>query len=222
MTSTRPGDELADPDRAQTILDWTRINSRLLTGAAVVIALAAGGYWFYGRSRQIQAAKAEQALLSAKQSMGAGNLPLAQSDLQSVRSRYGSTTAGVEAALLLAQIAYDQGKPQDGVNMLKETMGHRAAAPMESTIRSLIGDGYAQMGKLREAGKEYESAASATDLPNERVAQRAKAARAYAAGGDTASGRRIWSELVDDPKAQMISSEARVRLGELSAQVAKK
>src|ERR1041384_987674 len=90
-TSTTPSADLSAADRTQTILDWTRLNARALTIAAGVVVVAAAGYWFYIRSRQIQTGNAERALLSAKQSMGAGNLPLAQTDLQRVTSRYGST-----------------------------------------------------------------------------------------------------------------------------------
>jgi hypothetical protein len=99
MTSTRPDTvaQSAAVDRAQTFVDWTRINAKLLTTGAVVVAVAAAGYWFYLRSTQIQATNAERALLTAKQSMTAGNLPLAQKDLQNVYAKYASTSAGVQA-----------------------------------------------------------------------------------------------------------------------------
>ena len=64
------------------------------------VTVAAAAFWFYQRSQEIQAANAQKALLNAKQSLSAGNLQLAQTDLQSVYSRYGSTEAGVEAAML--------------------------------------------------------------------------------------------------------------------------
>jgi predicted negative regulator of RcsB-dependent stress response len=229
MTSTRAdraatarteGQSLGD--RAQTLLDWTKLNSRIVTTAAVVVFLAAVGYWFYVRSRQIQTVNAERALLSAKQSMGAGNLPLAQTDLQKVVSRYGSTPAGVEASLLLAQVDYDQGKAQDGIDALKKASGSSAAGGMEPTLRSMIGDGYLQLAKPGDAAREYEAAAGVSRLDNERLLYRAKAARAYTAAGDTSKARHLWEELRDDPKAASVASEARVRLGELSARVAKK
>jgi len=87
MTSVRTDPDAAAADRAQTFLDWTRINAKALTAGAIVVIVAAAGYWFYMRSRQIQSANAEKALMQAKQSLGAGNLALAQSDLQSVQDR---------------------------------------------------------------------------------------------------------------------------------------
>jgi predicted negative regulator of RcsB-dependent stress response len=115
-------------NRAQTFIDWTRVNSTALTAGAVIVVVAAAGYWFYQRSRQIQEGNAQRALLTAEQSMSAGNVALAQSDLQKVYARWGSTSAGVEAAMLLAQIDYDTGKFQDGVSLLKKVEGSSAAS----------------------------------------------------------------------------------------------
>jgi predicted negative regulator of RcsB-dependent stress response len=224
MTSTRPDTvaESAEADRAQTFVDWTRVNAKLLTTGAVLVVVAAAGFWFYQRSNEIKAANAEKALMTAKQSMTAGNLPLAQTDLQKVYSQYGSTSAGVEAAMILAQIDFDSGKFQDGISMLQKVSGTSAATGVESTVRSLEGDGYAQMGKLSDAGKQYEAAADATPYETEKAFQLAKAARTYQTSGDTAKARMIWTALLNDPKAVTMTAEARVRLGELTAQVAKR
>ena len=66
---TKPLDaDAGDPtgDRAQTFLDWTRLNSRWLTAGAAIVVVAAAGYWFYTRSREIQARNAETALNNAR------------------------------------------------------------------------------------------------------------------------------------------------------------
>lgn len=223
MTSptTLPADTKTAEDHAQTFLDWTKVNSKALTVGAVVILVAAGGFWFYQRSQEIQAANAQKALLNAKQSLSAGNAQLAQTDLQNVYARYGSTEAGVEAAMLLAQIDYDAGKPQDGITMLDKVAGTRAAASVEGTIRSLEGDGYAQLGKLTDAAKQYDAAAAATSYETEKAFYQSKAARSYQAAGDTAKARQIWSALASNPAGSMVT-EAKVRLGELEAAPVKK
>jgi predicted negative regulator of RcsB-dependent stress response len=226
MTSIRTDPENASTasaaDRAQTFLDWTRINATLLTVGAVIIAVVAAGYWFYLRSQEIQSANAEKALMNAKQSMSAGNSTLAQSDLQKVYSRWGSTSAGVEAAMLLAQMDFDTRKVQDGISLLEKASGSSAASRMEPTIRGLEGDGYMQLGKPVEAAKRYESAADATTAEAERAYLRSKAGRAYQIAGDTAKARQVWVSILSDPTAQSMAAEARVRLGELTAQVAKR
>jgi predicted negative regulator of RcsB-dependent stress response len=228
MTSvrTQPDSTAAErataADRAQTFLDWTRINSKYLTAGAIVVVIAAAGFWFYQRQQQITANNAARALMNAQQSLTAGNMQLAQSDLQTVFSRYGSTSSGVEAAMLLAQISYDGGKAQDGISTLQKVEGSRAASAMQPTILSLEGDGYAQMGKLTDAAKHYESAADATSFQTEKGFYLAKAARTYQAAGDTAKARQIWTTLATDPQEAAMASEARVRLGELTATTAKK
>ena len=40
-------------------MDWLQVNSRVIVGAAIVIAVAAAGYWFYIRSQQIKTINAE-------------------------------------------------------------------------------------------------------------------------------------------------------------------
>ena len=222
MTSTPAEKRESAADRAQTLLDWTRVNSTALLIGAVVVLVAAAVYWFYSRSRQIQSENAAAALLRAKQSVAAGNLPLAQNDLQSVYSRYGSTPAGVEAAMLLAQMDFDAGKYQDGLNVLQKAAGSSGASDVQSTILGLEGDGYAQMNQLAKAAKQYEDAATAAaTMQTEHAFLEAKAARTYAAAGDTARARQLWTSLANDPKTQAVAAEARVRLGELTAQVAK-
>ena len=220
MTSTKT--ESAAADRAQTILDWTRINSKALGTGLVIVVIAASGYFLWLRSKQIQANNAQRALMQAKQSLTAGNAALAQSDLQKVYTRYGSTAAGVEAAVLLAQIDFDGGKAQDGIARLEKVAGSSAASDNLATIKGLEGDGYAQMGKLPEAAKAYQAAADATPFENEKSFNLAKAARAYQAAGDTAKARTIWTGLLNDPKGQSMAAEAKIRLGELSAVPAKR
>lgn len=220
MTATQP--DTTAVDRAQTFIDWTKINAKALSIGAAIVLVAALAYWFYARSKEIQSTNAEKALMQAKQSMTAGNLALAQSDLQKVFSRWESTPAGVEAAMLLAEIDFDAGKYQDGLTKLQKVAGSSAASANQSTIESLEGDGYAQMGKMGEAAKQYQQAADDTPFEIEKAFQKAKAARAYQSAGDAAKARAIWTDLATDPKGQTMAAEARIRLGELDAQAAKK
>ena len=202
------------------LMEWVQVNSRLLGGAAAVVAVVAAGYWFYVRSQQIKTVNADRSLMLAEQSLQSGNTALASSDLQRVVSRYKGTGAGTEAALLLAQTNYNAGKYQDGIKVLEEVSGK--AGGSEAMVLSLIGDGYAQMGKNAEAAKSYEKAAAGSIYQNEKAYYRAKAARSYAAAGSIADARRLWTELSTDTKSQAVAAEARVRLAELDAKRAGK
>jgi tetratricopeptide (TPR) repeat protein len=210
----------SDVDRGAALMDWLQVNSRILGGAAAVVAIAAAGYWFYVRSQQIKIVNAERSLNQAEQSLQSGNTALATSDLQRVISRYSGTPAGTEAAMLLAQTEYNARKYQDGIKAL-ESVAPKAGLS-EASVRSLIGDGYAQLGKNADAAKAYERAAEATEFVNEKAYYRAKAARAYTSAGDLAQARKLWSDLASSDKPSAVSAEARVRLAELDARPAGK
>lgn len=201
-------------------MDWFQVNSKLLGGAAVVIAVFAAGYWFYLRSQQIKTVNAERALNQAEQSLQSGNTALATSDLQRVISRYSGTPAGTQAGMLLAQTDYSAKKYQDGIKAL-ESVAPKAGLS-QAAVRSLIGDGYSEMGRSADAAKSYEQAAQSTEFPNEKTYYRAKAARSYTAAGDLAQAKKLWSELASSDKPTAVAAEARVRLAELEAKPAGK
>ena len=207
--------EATATDRGQAFLEWFQVRSWVLVTGAAIVVVAAAGYWFFQRSRQIRMINADRSLMTAQQSLASGNNALAQSDLQKVIGRYQGTSAGTQAAMLLAQMNYEQGKYQDGINQLQRVVGD--AAGSQSAVLSLIADGYSQMGKAADAAKYYTQAAAGTALENERAYYRAKAARSYATAGNTAEAKKVWSELAKDEKSPSVAAEARVRLAELDA-----
>jgi predicted negative regulator of RcsB-dependent stress response len=208
-------------DEPSTLLEWLETNKRLLTIAAAIIVVGGGGWWVYTQSRLTKETNASKALFIAKQSLNAQNPALAQSDLQKLVSRYGDTGSGAEGAMLLAQLDYDAGKYQEGVAVL-ENATKSAPQPLESALRSLLGDGYASMKNFKAAASEYEKSADLTDYKMDRANQKARAARAYTSAGDTAKSRKIWSDLIESGDNPSIASEAKVRLGELTAKPATK
>ena len=206
----------APAERGQSLMDWLQVNSRLLGIGAAIVAVALAGLWFYNRSRQIRTVNAERSLTLAQQSLASGNTSLAMSDLQKVASRYEGTAAGTEAAMLLARQSFDQGKFQEGIDVLKKTADKSGAS--RANVEGLIGDGYAQLGKGVDAAKAYERAADASGpYETERAYYRAKAARSYAAGGNVEEAKKVWGELAKQEKSPSVAAEAKVRLAELTA-----
>lgn len=201
-----------------TFFDWIQANNRALTigGGVVVIALLGG--WFYMRSGELRRLNAERMLNQAKQSVAAGNAPLAQADLQRVASRYKNTPSGAQAAMILAQMQYDAGQYAEGLQTLNpfRTVG----GDLQASVLSLIGDGQLASGQATEAAETYKEAAAATTLVGEKTVYRSKAARALMAAGKTNEARELWQQLADDPDAQLVHAEAQIRLGELGVQTA--
>ena len=214
-------DAQVDEPRAESFLDWFRINSRIVAIAVTVVAAAAFGFWFYNRSAVLRAENADRKLLAAKQSLSSGNIPLAQSDLKKVADQYPTTSAGAEAGLLLAQVKLQQNDNQGAVTTLKELAAKNESGPYATPVRALLGDAYSQLGKYAEAAAEYERAGLATQAPNERAILLAKIGRAQMAAGNVAKAREAWESLANQSDNAGLAAEARVRLGELLASSAK-
>ena len=213
-TTARPA--IADAD-ADSVLDFFRNNTRLLVIAGVIVLAAAIGFWFFTKSRQIRTENAERFLMSAQQSMAQNNLPLAQTDLERVVTQYGGTPAAVQAALLLAQLHYDQARYQQGIDVLERIVDTRAAEPMRPAVHALIGDGYLELGQPADAASRYQEAADETGYESDRDFYRSQAARALVAAGDTSAATEIWRGLAEDPESP-VAAEAKVRLGELTTE----
>jgi len=184
-----------------------------------MLALAAAVY-MWRRSDAIKQERAEQALLAASRTFSSGNLPLAQSDLERLIGRYGSTNAGSQARMLLAQILFDQSKVDSGLKVL-ENVGAGPGGAFTASVHALRAAGHEQAGKAAQAAAEYERAADASRGAVERDTYRADAARAYATAGDTAKAVAIWQALAADEQSAL-SSEAKLRIGELTAKPAAK
>ena len=202
-----------------SFFDWIQANTRAITIGAAVLAVGAAGFWFYLRSAEIKRSNAERQLNQAKQSLAAGNQALAQSDLQRVASRYKGTPAGAQAAMLLAQVEFGQGKWAEGLRVLDGYTSARAAGPHLAAVWSLSGDGQLGAGKPADAAGAYRKAADATPMGGEKSMYLAKAARTLQAAGNDAEARALWEQIAADPEAP-VRSEAQVRLGELTAKPA--
>ena len=208
--------DIQSGERGRNLMDWLQMNGRVMGIGAAIIVVALAGFWFYSRSRQIRTVNAERSLTLAQQSLASGNTNLALSDLQKVATRYEGTAAGTEAAMLLARQQYDQGKFQDGINVLTKVSDK--AGPSRANVESLIGDGYSQLGKANDAAKAYERAAEAAGpYESEAAYYRAKAARSYASGGNVQEAKRVWGALAEQTKSPSVAAEAKVRLAELNA-----
>lgn len=213
--STRPANPAFQPDRSESAAEWLVLHKqRVLMGIAAIVILFAGA-WFYRRSGQIKAERAESAYFQARQAMASGNTPLALTDLRNVTTRYQGTAGAAQAALTIAQILYDQGKFQEGMAELEKVSRSRPE-DLAASVHVMLGAGHEGLGQFDRAAAEYRTAAELTRFPNDAAAFKANAARAFMAGGKPDSAKVIWTALAADPEGAMVS-EARVRLGELTA-----
>ena len=202
--------------KAESFLDWFHINSRWITIGAIVVAVVAFGVWFVQRKNLNEEISADRQLVVAKQSLQSGNAPLAEADLKKVADKYSDKAAGAEAGLLLAQVKFERGDYAGAVTSLRELSTKVTSGPNAASVRGLMGDALSQLDKPADAAAEYEKAAAATTMPNEKSLWQAKAARAYLAAGKTAEARKLFEILAAQSDNEAVSTEAHVRLGELS------
>ena len=198
-----------------SLTEWFLLHKREVTWAILALAVVAGGFWFYERSQSLRTQRAESAYYQARQSAAAGNLPLAVSDLQKVATRYEGTRAGAQAAMSLAQALYDQKKFKEGIGALKKAEA-KAPDDFKPSIHALEAAGYEEVRDFVSAAEQYKLAANATKFPMDKAQYQAAAARDYMAAGKTEEAKAIWTDLAKDETGPM-ASEARVRLGEVSA-----
>ena len=207
----------ASDNRLETISDWFELHSKAVTGGVIAVALVVGGVWFYTRSQNLKAERAERAFYSAQQSMVVGNMPLAESDLRKMITRYDGTPASRQATLTLAQLLYDQGKHQEGVTLLKGAIPKlESSEDFAASGHLMLATGYEQLRRFAEAAAEYQAAAKKARFDQDRQRYESLAANAYMLGGRKEDAKRIWTALGADSKGT-VAGEARVRLGELVA-----
>ena len=193
---------------------WLLYQKQIITGA-IVLAVGAGGLWLWSRSGQIKEEKAGVAFLPAEATFLSGNKFLAQADLEKIATRYKGTTAGAQAAMLTAQVMFEQGKQAEGIAQLEAVVGGAPRA-LRAGIQALIGGGLESSGKPTEAAAAYAKAATLADFPNDRDMHRMEQARNLVTANDAAGATKIYKEISireDSPFA----GEAKVRLGEANA-----
>lgn len=219
---TRTGED-ARPvldEQSENFFDWIQDHTRQITIVGVLAVAAAVGSWLYVKSRQMQAQRAEESLVRAEQSLQAGNLALAQSDLEKVAKRFGSTPAGQQAELLLGETYYRGGQFQKGIDALSKLAGDKGSE-LSAVAESQVAVGYEQLRKFADAASHYEKAAAKARFTADSLQYLAAAARAFSSAGNNAEAARIWGGLAED-ESSPVAAEARVRLGEMKAQPAKR
>ena len=202
----------ADED---SLTEWAILHKREVTWGVIALAVIILGLWYYERSQTLRAQRAETQYFQARQAAATGNVLLAASDLQKVATRYEGTRAGTQAALTAAQLMYEQKKYKEGIAALGKSEA-KAPDDFKASIHVLEAGGYEELKDFVSAAAQYKLAATATRFPADKAQYQAAAARDYMAAGKTAEAKAIWTELAKDDTGPM-ASEAKVRLGEVSA-----
>jgi predicted negative regulator of RcsB-dependent stress response len=203
----------ADPD---SLLYSVQLYRKQIAVTAIVLAAAAGGAYLWQASVARKNTQAEKAFFDAMSLAGQKD-PKAPDELAKVAKRYVGTPGGVQAAMLLAQSKFDAGKYDEGQKALDELTSPGAFA---SGVEALKAAGYEGQQKFDKAAEHYLAAVAKAPLQGEKDFLKGEAARALTAAGKRVEAAKLWAELAEKTDSPM-ASEARIRLGELTAAAAK-
>lgn len=201
-------------DPMENASDWFQRNQKVITmalGAVAVVALLIVGFRYMDRSTNAQAA---EALARAQGAAQTGAPASAIPALEGVVKKYGKTSAGQQAALLLAQVRYEGKQYAEGVKGLEEAKGS-ASDDFTASFEQLIAMGYEAQGKHDVAADHYGKAASAAKFAPDKALHQASQALALMHAGKADEAKALWQQLADaeDPR---FGQEAHVRLGEIA------
>ena len=202
------------------LMDTLRTHSREFTIGAVAVVVLAGGLLLWRQSSLQKDARAEKALSDATIEFQSGNRPLARADLGKLVTRYLDTRAGVEAAMIAAQIDFEDAQWANGLQVLEDAKKSSMISQYAGPVDGLIGGALADQKKFDEAAKRYLAAADESEYQAMKDTYQADAARVLAIAGKKDEARKIWEAIasrLDSP----LAGEAKVRLGELGAVAAK-
>jgi predicted negative regulator of RcsB-dependent stress response len=200
-------------DPIENATDWFTSNRKpILTVLGVIAAVAAlilGYRWWDASKRE----DASVALYQAQVPLGQGNAKDAEPALERVVNRYGGTAAGQQAALVLAQVRYENKKYDAGIKGLEDALGS-TNDDFKAEFEQMIAMGYEAQGKREQAAEHYGKAANAARFDAEKAQYQAAQARQLAAAGKSAEAKAIWEQL-GQREDLPVYQEARVRLGEI-------
>jgi predicted negative regulator of RcsB-dependent stress response len=200
----------------ESLLDTVQLYRKQITVAAIVVAVVVGGAFIWRANTARRETQAEKAFFDAMNLVSQRDTG-APAALAKVAQRYDGTSGGIQAALLYAQAKYDENKFADGRKVLDETAAPKA---FQSGVEALKAAGYEGEQKYDLAAEHYLKAVDKAGLQGEKDFLKGEAARALAAAGKRAEAAKIWTELAAKPDSPM-ASEAKVRVGELTATSAK-
>ncbi len=206
----------ADDLDVDSLMDTLSARRREITIGAIVVAVVAGGLLLWRMSVNQKNDRAERALTDASNALYAGNRPLAMTQLQAIADRYSDTAAGVEGAMLLAELDFEDARQADGMKVLDALRGSGAVGNFKAPIDGLVAGAYADQKKYDDAAKQYQAAADDSDFQSSKDIYQADAARMLMLAGKKDAARKIWQDLASRPDSPSVA-EAKVRLGELDA-----
>ena len=202
-------------DPVAQIQKWIHEKQRALIMGATAVGVIAVVVWFTFAAKERRERFALSELENARISIQSGNLALAASDLTQLVQTYGGTTAGDEAAILLARVRLLENQAGIAAVELRNFLAEEPASQFRAPAYSLLASALEATGNYAEAAEAYEVAAEAAWYDFLKADYLNDAGRVRLLAGDTTAARAAYQRVIDEfPETQGVI-EARVRASEL-------
>jgi predicted negative regulator of RcsB-dependent stress response len=201
-------------DPIENVFTWLQLNAKPVLIGVGGVAIVVAAVLVYRASNESKREKASVALYAAQTPLGQGKFDEARTELQKVVQRYGGTNAGQQAALLLAQVLYEEGKYPDGIAVLERARGS-ASNEFRPSIDALIAAGHESAKNMEKAAEFYGKAADEALSTGDKDMYRASQARSLMVAGKLDAAKAIWTDMTKD-ETGTFAQEAKIRLGEIA------
>jgi predicted negative regulator of RcsB-dependent stress response len=202
-------------DAGDRAIEWVKHHQKRLTIGAVAVTLLGFGVWFTRAAQFRKEGFAARELSQARFAAGAGNFQLAASDLSRIITSYGSTPAGQEAVLLLANVHMEQQQPGLAAAELQDFLDGGTQREFTGPAAGLLASALEEMGDLPRAADAYDRAIEATPYALIRNDYLMDLGRVAWAIGDTARAAEAYERVIEESEDAPAVSEATFRLAEM-------
>lgn len=184
-------------------------------GAGLVAVIIGGVVVFGGGGRKEEFAQRQ--LTTARATAEMGDLPTAAQQFQTLIETYRGTDAAAEATIGLNQVRLINGQNELAVTGLREFISSRPDRKFLPPAYGLLGAALENASKPAEAAEAYRNAAGAADVDYLRASYLVEAGRALLTAGRRDDAAQLYREIVAEYGDTPMTTEAKVRLAELTA-----
>ncbi|MEX2283694.1 MAG: tetratricopeptide repeat protein [Gemmatimonadota bacterium] len=201
---------------------WAQTHGRHIIIGAVIAVILVVGFMYVRTTGAARRDLAAQELSRVRATMQTGNMQLAQQDLEGYIRRFGSTDAGAEAKIMLAQVYLQGNQPQKAIEPLESLAGN-VDTPAGFTAAMLLAAAYEEGKQFDQADRTYLRVADDARFDFQKREALDRAARVRAEQGNLAGAIELYERTLttygdeDDPQTAGERNAYEMRLAELRA-----
>lgn len=194
---------------------WFDKNQKLVTYAAIAVAVIAVGSWLFVETGKRKELAALEALDRARSALEAGNLPVASTEFQRVAQSFGGTEAGYAAELAVNEVRLASGQTQIAADELRKFAEKNPPAFYASGAWSMRGGALENLKKYDDAAQAYAKSAELATEDYRKVDALLGQARSLRLAGKQKDAEGILRRIISKfGKEVPGEAEAEVRLAE--------